>query len=647
MIKLFFLDHPEQVSWVIENKEAVVSPGTLVLAMSSRVGERLRQAGVPYRIPEEFIAPAELTRRGMENFKWLERFCHYSDRWLAAHLERIRLHALTPTAWNYSALKNIFDPFFLRTLEVKAILESQRPEEVVYFEVPAVAALDDYVDNRESLSAAVLPRVADRLKIAKLSPLPAVESAPSGEGRRVDLRGYARRFFWARWARTLQKYYGAAGFLPAALSGFRKKDCVLALNVDYDLFPLFREASARRTFRVLFWEPGSEHAPRFLCPPAVFPAFRGKRPDRRFMEETSVDWKRLTDDKEYRSFFVIDGVDIFPAVEKQLRHFYEDILRRSVWSFFEAERVLDKFRPRAVVTECLSRPQDAAVFEAARRRQIPRVIYSHGPYGMPSTPVTDYLDYKRTDYFLAWGEGGRKDVERYPAPNPRVEVVGSGALDALKERPRLDARGRAALCRSLGLEPGRRTVIHVLGPISENGYRVGVDFNDRDYFTFDVEKKIVKAFQKFPEAQFLLKLFPFQGMTDPIVDFARHEGFRNLRFVKWTPFVKLLDLADLVVVEVYSTPLMEALAAGKPIVMFTGQESPLESLGDVSEAVHFAGNTDQLERLLRSFLRGDPAAFPRKNGEAFLRKYGTHLNDGRSAQRALEALKTIALGQEG
>lgn len=599
----------------------------LVIAAAPAAGEALDAAGVRSTPLESFLSFQQMFKAGTDNNARLEAFCRFSDAFLSQRSGLIKQRRLEPTLWHFTSWKMLLDPFLFRALAIQSVLQRHRPGHLTYFKSASDAILmNGFLHHQDSIPARLIPALAASFPAMALTALdvPPVAAAP-----KKSFKVALRRYEWVRWLRLSQKVHGLASMLAASLPRRSNPDRLLTLSLDYDLPFIFREMARQGANRVLYWQT-ADAVFRQVVP------FRLRRlPTRRLAspdELTSFTqlWQDLRGQAEFRKFFIWDDLDLFPALERYLRFFYETVAPAAVSTYIEAQIVFDVHAPKAVLSSCLSDPRDVAVFEAARARGIPRVISSHGPYGLPPARMPYYHDYRRTDHFLAWGAGAQEDAARFEPPTPRVHVVGSAMLD--------DIRGRTGAEKPAARRP---LVVFVIFPVLGQTDFLSTEKETRDDFVFRRQKKILRAFKNFPQADYLIKLFPMDIFRQPIENHARRIALPGCRFVQWTPFAQCLGEVDLVVSDYYCTPVVEALAARKRVIVFD-DDYPLEAaVRDMEKAVFVAKDETHFQEILGKCL-ADPAFRPADIREDFLKRFGTHLNDGQSAARALAAIQSIS-----
>lgn len=164
-----------------------------------------------------------------------------------------------------------------------------------------------------------------------------------------------------------------------------------------------------------------------------------------------------------------------------------------------------------------------------------------------------------------------------------------------------------------------------------------------------MQRRLVGAFNEFPEIQFVLKLpdgplYPFS----PIADLVRDRQLKNCVVIT-DPLTSVLPMADLFVTDTPTTAFLEILATQRP-VLFCGYQMAKPWAPDRwdpsrlemwQERVAYSDDLEEFLELLRSYLREERFE-PVSSQDTLLKLFGTHLDDGKSVERAHAFLETLA-----
>jgi len=153
-------------------------------------------------------------------------------------------------------------------------------------------------------------------------------------------------------------------------------------------------------------------------------------------------------------------------------------------------------------------------------------------------------------------------------------------------------------------------------------------------------QQMLTTFAEFPQLQFTLKLYPANTPLDnPIRDFVKTRGIKNVCMKYLRGFTKLLPGADLVVLDWPYSTLLEAISTPVPVICYR-KHWPLRSgVGEMmSKRCFLAGCPEELNGFLRQYADG---CLPVLDDRTLLREFGTNEDDGESLTRGLLALQGI------
>jgi hypothetical protein len=448
--------------------------------------------------------------------------------------------------------------------------------------------------------------------------------------------------------------------LPSpAQSGRSGLPIVLALENSYSLGHLLQYVEAHNSFRVLHWDGG------------VQSPFRGGHsanhkngytqgsllPEHILKEQGDRLWEAARVLPEMRKLLHFSGVDCFPAMERRLRRFFESDVPEIARVYLEARSLLQAKRPVAVLAATMGNYGRQAVAAAARKEGVPFVVYQHGASGGHDklesglSLVPDHNDHRAADYVLVFGEGDFRYKEKRGEVRAKSVPVGSAALDHLKKSGY--STTRETLLRRYGLHPGKRTVMYV--PTSMDGSIRAAPYRSRSPSRmFRMEQRIAEVFSEFPETQFVLKLpaSPYYPCS-PIAQLVRDRRLENCVVIT-APFTSVIPAADLFVSDYSSTSFLEMLTTDRPI-LFCGYGLPWPRnpanwppsvLEMWQERVAYADDLEEFLELLRTYLR-EGRFQPVQSSNTLLKLFGTHVDDGRSAERAHAFLESLAHQEAG
>ena len=111
------------------------------------------------------------------------------------------------------------------------------------------------------------------------------------------------------------------------------------------------------------------------------------------------------------------------------------------------------------------------------------------------------------------------------------------------------------------------------------------------------------------------------------------------------PFRDFLHDADLFIMDHPSTTLVQALTTNKKIILYADRtflRFDPHALELVKKRAVFSETREHFFKDMERVLGKDDWALPEPVNDEFLRGYGTYLNDGQSAERAVQTLIDLA-----
>lgn len=556
--------------------------GTVLLAVGAEAFAPLEAAGAAYATPEDHVTPAEVARRGAENYAALEDLGGRVGALLGALPEPLRLN---PVHLHYYRLKVFFDSVGLRVLELAAVLRALRPREVVVLSGPddplwAEPGAIHFMTHDGPVYAALAPFVAAALSVPVRNEAVAAAGRPRPQRRLRALAGGARRA-----VRLLASL--ARGARPGALwqLGDRAHD-----------IPALWEALSRRV-------PGVAFENAFAGPLGGLVAARPGPGDR---AAAARFWDAAAAVLAGHPALAFGGVDCFPFVRETLRRLFTVEQLEAARLYRGLRRLVRLARPRAALTVNTPYPANVVASWALRAEGVP-VVYAQegGLYGYCETPMHHYCELSWGDHFLSYGEGCAAHVNGTrltPRQTARAVPVGAFRLR------------RAPVLPPPAAPP--RTVLYAASNFHHNVRYAPLCYGEREYYR--LRRAILEALLASPFEKIIYKAVPGTLAGDALRPFLeRHRGRIEACDA---PLGVVMGRGDRIVVDWPTTTLLEALASGRPV----------DVLLDAEAARPLAGALPALRRRARVHLTPAEllAALPVPDGpgpddDTFLAAYGT------------------------
>jgi hypothetical protein len=306
--------------------------------------------------------------------------------------------------------------------------------------------------------------------------------------------------------------------------------------------------------------------------------------------------------------------------------------------------LIEKVKPSAICAALIFGPEETGLIIAARNAKIPVIFYQHGAcMGDIQNTIWDLTDYYYSDYLLVYGSGEETYIRsRSPLKNPRVTpiAVGSTRLDrvgnGISDKSVQTIRNRIVGKNSIPL------VLYVPGAFFNNFFRY--DYQDfRHCRIFDVRREIARIFNNHPEVHFAYKAFISVG-EDPTLEMLRKKCHR-CTIVDDIPLTDLQWAADMIIHEIPGTGMYESLITNKPQIVYI--DSDIYRMTDIAKdqlkkRVLLAEDYNGFLKLVEDYICvGDFSPLDHPNRE-YIKTFCTHLDDGKSAERAADAIFSFA-----
>ncbi len=640
-----FFETSEQLAALVAYEERTGTECRL-MAVTAEADYAAEARGLQYQVIEDFYSDAALMELGVRNLAKLESLCLRMDRHLHTSLGGVSTPEAVSTLPQLYYLKALVDALLHRSLTVTAALAGTRPSCVISFAVPApprdITAF--LLSNR--LTSRMVPLLARRLGIRSVV-LSTGRRGPTRGRKNVrtmlsEVSGVRRLHVAVRRTGLRLAHMLARG--DASVSFVEKVPLdhpILICRLDDD--PITNEVAAA-------WErvyPGCHVSPEHVL--RAVELAEGRDLDRVWAgarRACAKAWHDISRDPEVASFFRIGLLDLYPLAIP--------FLKRLVSSIPDTLRAAEAFKrglarlPSSVVLLSSGGQHLGLAAQSAGR---PAVVVQHGGgYGYLDLPIVEYLEMYGGSHFFCYGQGTAellarpsRHVPRRAESNRAVPVaVGSPILDAVMKR---EVTGRT------GTSPNAsgRTVVYVLTNLG----------GDRRYFSYHMypdiwfwrlQRRVIETCVQFSDVQLIVKLYPTDDVRsdltrNPVVDWLSQVQPRRCQVVSDRPFIELFSVADLFIMDWPATTLLEALTTTKPVITFADSrwvrfEPRAKSL--LRERAIFSESGEQFLKDIAGGLAERKSAPVNEVNDAFLSAYGTHLNDGRSAERAVQALHRLA-----
>ena len=636
---------------------------TTILALTPSAEYALERLGKVCRRPSDYVCERDFHQLGVEQLGVVDEVCRLIDEAVLSEVEAFRSRDLRPGSLSWYHLKNLLNSVAVRAFMLSRVFEAERPDSVVYFDTPEENFPLTLEFVRESPWPRVIPAVCRSLDI----PFRVTETdeaaflvkrAPEGsqaagfpkDGLTTMLGRLGSRHS-LQTAGWLRHELGniARGLRRGLMGGQKNQATIVTLNEAYSLQHVIDRVRATQEFRVLHLNVLSPWDVRWLVPFRSTSDFRCsiEVPDGLEAQLANA-LNRLENSEAAESLFTVAGVPCFEVLRARLVHLFTVVMKDMLCTYLHVERAIRRFRPSLMIASTMHYSQKVA-FEVARAFGVPAGVYRHGASGgivlmkTEGVEVQNQNDIRWSDFVFTFGDGDTRYFEKYFGHGTRFVSVGSAALDRLRIQP--PSRHKSKLLQGLGLDPKRQRVFYV--PTGVAGHNWPIPSRSRlPSVDFQIGRAITDLFREFPDIDFIFK--PHPGDLDSLfVKYIEGAGQNNSKVLTGS-FRELLHLADAFVVDYPSTTFLEMLTTDRPI-LFCGHKLPVRFNSEKwhpsilpmwQERIMYADDLESFIEMLRSFLR-EGRFEPVESSDEMLRLFGTHLDDGKSAERAVAAIRDI------
>lgn len=344
--------------------------------------------------------------------------------------------------------------------------------------------------------------------------------------------------------------------------------------------------------------------------------------------------------EDLRQLNAIMGIDAYRFLADRISRSVADSIAESNDGYTRCRDMIRRYNIRALLFSARMQPSGNAVIRAARDAGIPVIGWQHGAAGYCYHPMMAYIEFFDTDYHLVFGEGVadnyRKALDQLGADHTVGFIpVGSASLDAFSKR-----------IRSCSNRNQCKMVLYVTTKFLNNRYYFSdrIRFSVYDEVLWDIQRNVLGLASRHPDIRFIVKLHPSAEQEPLVRQYAAGQGIQNVTFIENERSVEgLIEDADIIIFDLNSTGLLQALCTGKPVFVFTGLDNhDGDAIRLLMKRAFVFNRQDEFIGAVDVFLSGNlSAGIPDNNNTDFLSAYGTYLNNGMSGERAASFVRDV------
>ena len=626
------------------------SADLLLIALSAEADYAAEHAKLDYKTIEEFYDENELIQRGIQEYGRVQRLCDLLDSHIRECLSTHPLRDTFSTNYFFYHLKILVDTILSRVFPLSAAIDVLDPDKVISFATKSESIQNDLFFRRESLVSSIVSLLAQRFgyRVVQLPPI-------------LEGKGTSKAFLEPGTLR--QRIVQLLACVPGANAVIRKlrqqpMDTVASvLNTPPRPVLILADRYSDTEIVADHWfrrNVGSVLHLHQLLRHTNMTQRRVSDKERFGLRETlSVVLQKILQDSSFAALFSFDEVNFFPIFERRLRHLLLSVVPNCLEMAALLSVVLRGIPNALVLGSLFVSVEQIACAVAARNLKIPVCCGQHGGLiGYADYPMAEHFSLYVSDCYLCYGEGVHTFLMQ-PSPSGHRSIVkrraismpavGSASLDCITTRR---SHNSGATRNHLRLPESKPIVVYVATNLNRDVRYFSYHLYP-DIWYWRLQREVIRLCSQFSDVFLLAKFHPDNRARNPVDIWARHEGIDNCRIIRDVPFRDVLDLADLFIIDAPTTTLLQTLTTNKKAVVFSGgsfMRFDPEAAELLKRRVIFSETRERFLQDIEATLRKHDWTLPQPPNGEFLRAYGTHLDDGRSAERAVDVLHAIASG---
>ena len=610
--------------------------GAHIVSLNVQSAYGLSRRCIPFKRADEFYAPSAYEAVGERNFQRVKEFVQHVDGQLQT-IDEIQLTSLSLAEANYPRLKVLFDSVALGAFELKNIVEIIKPSQIFFYGWPIKDCVDEIqFTNEETLYGRIILLLSQAYGISFTD----LSQNSTQKVRRMGWKQLLVNRFKAYLPQLLLFKNVIRPILLSYISNLFKPRSVATptflLHSAYDVANVTQTMILKNMGPLFLLDVNSAEVSctRFLPGWSHTTQKTLQRADiRRNLREIG---ERLLRSKEFLAYFEFEGINCADIIRHKLNCFFDEILPRNLHIYETCRALFDSHEGARLLMGNGDNSDWEMVLCAARQCGLRTYKYQHGSDGFFHFPLLEYYSLTNADGLFVFGEGVKQGLQKHFQRPIELLPVGSAALDYLIAHPTRN-QGQRHLQRQ-GVDLNRPIVAYPLSVMAVNRMYISYHLY-RDWAYYEIHRKVVDLFRLHPEVQLVIKTHPSPLCPEsPVVQYIQDEHISNCYVIRTGAFTDLLAQANLFITDAPSTVALQAMTTTKKILIYNGilRFEP-EARDLIKKRCLYHEDLDTFLVNLNQLLDQKSFVDVSDNRE-FLRTYGTHLDDGRSADRVIEEL---------
>ena len=366
-------------------------------------------------------------------------------------------------------------------------------------------------------------------------------------------------------------------------------------------------------------------------------------------------WTKINESSTISNCFHIEDINLYSIAQPLLQRITLVDMPAMLIFVTGLEYSLKEYKQAVILLGGIEY-QTYVIAKCASDLGIPMVSIHKGGYmGYSLLPMHERYDFADCDYFICNGIGAQRTFQNpcelafWRKDRERAEPVPLGAiwLDALIQKNRGTSQKMNSDVNENLILSEKKTIMYIMSALlGDNTYLGYVYHPEIWYIRFQL--KLIDLLRQYPEIRVLIKP-PLPGrypqIYNPVIDWLKEQNFPNVTILENIPLEDVMHPVDTFIVDSPSTPLLQLLTIDKPVIIYADSrffKMMPAAVGKLRKRVIYTDNEQQFYEAVDTFIKKADWALPEPINTEFLREYGTHLHDGKSAERIVGFLMSLA-----
>lgn len=617
-----------------------------IVAVTPEVDYLARYSGEVYLVIEDFYRWNQLDALGEENIDVAEKLFDEIDLIMSRVIGELPGSDLVTSKALFHPVKGFLDSIAMRMFPVETVFEFVKPSLVLCFVQPEYEIKGGNLLDKPplSLTSRIVPLVAETCNCRVEWINTGIGSSPNNIPLRSasDINMACLKAEFDRKVATIKQ--SMMYYLPPNI--FRSNRRLLFSSSGLDGFTERILSYFGKFAQTGFVDIGELYGGNKQINAGIVSKFLG--------ETGQILWKLIDESLSIRELLVVRGRDIYFLVKSLLRLLISEDLLYLISIAVFAQANMKHLKNSVVMTGGMM-SQNTVIARACSRYSIPMVSTHRGGFlGYCYTPFHERYEMADADYYISGGRGATEtfskpsDGARWRPERKRAKPVTLGQtwLDVLVEKYRKPQTTNITINPD-GISK-RKKIMYVMSALLGDNCYIGHIFHP-EIWLWRFQAELISFLSGFQDVDVILKA-PLKGrypqIRNPVFDWMNDQGFRNITvYSEDIQLENIISLADAFIIDSPSTPLWPLSCTDKPFLAYI-DKSFFRLVPKAKELLAkraiLSETKGQFLDKLESFLKNTNWTVGKSVNDEFLHHFGTHLNDGKSAERTASFLFKLA-----